>query len=68
MLAQQRSVAELVHLIRSEYLEMPGLKLTPTQARRLWNVDEDSCKAIFEDLVDLRFLDRTGAVYTRRPQ
>jgi len=34
---------DLVTRIQMEFLEMPGLRLTSPQARRLWNLDEASC-------------------------
>lgn len=42
--------------IRTEYLEMPGLRLTLAQARRLWGLDEVTAGALFEALVDAQFL------------
>jgi DNA-binding IclR family transcriptional regulator len=42
--------------IRSEYLEMPGMKLTIEQVQRLSGVDRDSCKRVLDDLVRMRFL------------
>jgi hypothetical protein len=58
---------ELVERIRMEYLEMPGLSLTRTQARRLWNLDSTSCDAVFATLVHERFLteSRSGAYLKR---
>jgi len=38
---------------------MPGLRLTPEQARRLWRLDETSCEAVLGALVDAHFLART---------
>ena len=49
---------ELVHRVRAEFLEMPGLRLTVTQAKRLWAVDAVLCQAILEALVNLKFLSR----------
>src|SRR5947209_3850150 len=39
---KQGVMNELVGRIRSEFLEMPGLRLTVTQASRLWGLDEGS--------------------------
>lgn len=50
---------EVVRRIRGEFLEMPGLRLTPEQARRLWRLDETACVAILGALVDARFLSKT---------
>jgi hypothetical protein len=42
--------------IRGEYLEMPGLRLTAAQARRLWGLDEPTCSQLLKLLVETRFL------------
>jgi hypothetical protein len=47
---------ELVGRIRSEFLEMPGLRLTVMQACRLWGLDEDNCKRVIDVLVNSSFL------------
>jgi hypothetical protein len=49
-----------VHVIRSEYLEMPGLSLTKQQARRLWNLDPETCDALIDEMVAAKFLRRTA--------
>jgi hypothetical protein len=54
-----RTIQEVVRRIRGEFLEMPGLRLTPEQARRLWRLDETSCDAVLGALVDARFLAKT---------
>jgi hypothetical protein len=56
---EQTSIAQTAQRIQGEYREMPGLSLTPAQARRLWGLDETICAAILEVLVDLQFLRRT---------
>ena len=43
-------------LIRSEYLEMPGLVLKPEQVQRLCGVDRDACQLVLEALVAAGFL------------
>ena len=50
---------ELFRRIQSEFLEMPGLRLTPPQACRLWGLDRDLCMLLLARLVDARFLVRT---------
>jgi hypothetical protein len=54
-----RGIQEVVRRIRGEFLEMPGLRLTFEQARRLWRLDETACNAVLGALVDARFLART---------
>ena len=46
--------------IQSEYREMPGLKLTEAQARRLWTLDDETCRLALSTLLDRRFLKRTA--------
>lgn len=54
------SVAEdMLRRVRGEFLEMPGLRLTEAQARRLWGLDAAMCSALLAALVDARFLFRT---------
>jgi hypothetical protein len=43
-------------IARSEYLEMPGLRLTAAQARRLWGLDDRTCTTILNALVNDNFL------------
>jgi hypothetical protein len=45
--------------VKAEYLEMPGLRLTPQQAQRLWGLDREICQALLGALVDANFLNRT---------
>ncbi len=56
---RQESVDRLVGRLKSEFLEMPGLKLTEAQARRLWALDADSCSYVLDNLVKSNFLFRT---------
>lgn len=46
-------------LIRSEYSESPGLRLTLAQARRFWGLDDVMSAALFDALVDAGFLKQT---------
>ena len=49
----------LLSRIRGEYREMPGLRLTFTQACRLWQLDGTTCHDVLERLLVERFLQRT---------
>ena len=54
-------------LMRMEYLEMPDLKLTRLQARRLWNLSQELCDAALTALVGSGFLWRTtDGMFLRR--
>jgi len=35
---------------------MPGLRLTPAQATRLWGLERDTCHAVIDSLVAAAFL------------
>jgi hypothetical protein len=35
---------DVLHQIEMEFLEMPDLKLTTRQARRLWNLPDGVCE------------------------
>jgi len=51
-----QGVQELARRIRGEFMEMPGLRLTVEQARRLWRLDNTACDAVLSALVDAHFL------------
>jgi hypothetical protein len=57
---------QLERRIRGEYKEMPGLRLSPQQAARLWSIDCDTCTNMLDALVNSGFLrrDRNG-MYAR---
>ena len=49
----------LLRRIRAEYLEMPGLRLTASQAQRLFGLDSETWDAALAALLDAKFLSRT---------
>ena len=52
--------------VRAEFFEMPGLRLTPAQATRLWGLDRDACREVIDALIDSSFLRWTaGGAVTR---
>jgi hypothetical protein len=57
----------IIRRVRQEFLEMPGLRLTPEQAGRLWGLERDMCRAVIDQLVASAFLcwTRAGAVMMR---
>jgi hypothetical protein len=54
----------IVYRIREEFREMPGLRLTPAQAKRLWGLEKETCAAVIARLVASEYLRWTpsGAV------
>jgi hypothetical protein len=59
MLSTEATHTDWLHLIRAEYLEIPGLHLTEPQAQRLWGLDSAATQALFSALLDVKFLKRT---------
>ena len=60
-------IEDAVELIRMEYAELPGLRLTFWQAQRLWNLSEDVCGCALKALTESHFLLRTAdGVYIRQ--
>jgi len=55
----QRYAEDVLRRVQSEFLEMPGLRLTEAQARRLWGLDAAVCAALLDALVEAKFLFRT---------
>ena len=50
----------LLQRVQGEFLEMPGLRLTPAQAARLWGLDSQTCTDVLAALVGERFLTCAG--------
>ena len=61
-----QTFADALRRVKAEYLEMPGLKLTRSQALRLWGLDSGICDAVLSALVNERFLTSTrSAAFVR---
>jgi hypothetical protein len=52
-------IDEVLQRIQGEFVEMPGLRLTPAQAQRLWGLERGVCDALLGALVDAKFLAQT---------
>ena len=59
MAAAQQPLDDVLRRVQGEYIEMPGLRLTPAQAQRLWGLDRTACDTLLGALVDAKFLFRT---------
>lgn len=53
------ALSDLVRRVQSEFLEMPGLRLTEPQVQRLSGLDRADCTVVLSVLVDTGFLMRT---------
>jgi hypothetical protein len=52
---------EVLGRVQAEFMEMPGLCLTELQVRRMWSLDEASCREALRTLVEAGFLFQTRA-------
>ena len=52
-------IDDVLRRIQGEFTEMPGLRLTPAQAQRLWGLDRTVCDELLEALVKAKFLSQT---------
>lgn len=50
----------LVRIIRSEFEEMPGMRLTRAQFQRLWALTEADCDRLLRHLLGSGFLTESG--------
>jgi hypothetical protein len=56
---QGQPYGDVVRRVQCEFLEMPGLRLTEAQARRLWDLAGSECARVLATLVETGFLFRT---------
>ena len=49
-------IDDVLQRIQGEFTEMPGLRLTPAQAQRLWGLDRTICDQLLDALVKTNFL------------
>ncbi len=56
---REKPIDELLQRAQGEFLEMPGLRLTPRQAQRLWGLRSSTCDMVLTALLEKRFLRRT---------
>jgi DNA-binding MarR family transcriptional regulator len=59
--------SQVIWRVRSEFQEMPGLQLTPSQAARLLGLDRHACERVIDALVRANFLRRApdGSIMRR---
>jgi hypothetical protein len=66
--AVARDLEPLCELVRSEFGELPGLRLILSQAQTLWSLDESTCRRVLQKLVDADFLVRIDGEFCRADQ
>ena len=52
-------IEDALQLLRSEYLDMPNLSLTPAEVARILGVTPPTARTLLQALEDSRFLQRT---------
>jgi hypothetical protein len=60
MTASRTTSGPMFTRIRSEFLEMPGLRLTGEQVQRLCGVERIACQAVLDQLVETNVLYRSA--------
>jgi hypothetical protein len=58
--------ADIARLIDAEFDEMPGMRLTAQQIRRLWNLTEHECRQVLLHLCEAGLLARDALGRYRR--
>ena len=48
----------ILNRVRSEFIEMPGLRLRIDQAQRLFTLEKAVCETVLHSLVEAKFLGR----------
>jgi len=56
---RRMSLTAALALIQMDYMEMPGLRVTVQQGRRLWTLPLEVCQAALDTLAAAGFLART---------
>ena len=51
VVARQPAREDLICTIAGEYREMPGMRLTPSQFGRLWNLGATECVEVVRELI-----------------
>jgi len=57
---ENRRMVQLLQMIRGEFLEIPGLRLTRNQVQDLWGLDAEARDTILDTLTAAGFLKETG--------
>jgi hypothetical protein len=60
------SVDRAMGAVRDEFNEMPGMRLTRAQCRRLWHLTVAQCDHVLHELIDCGFLVEVPTGHLRR--
>lgn len=56
--------SELRNRIRAEFMEMPGMRLTLAQAKRLFGLDSATCDRVFQAMTAAGVLQVSNGVFS----
>ncbi len=59
MSSVQTAAGDWLQIIRGEFTEVPGLRLTKKQVQRMWGLDPQTCDELIDLLVAAKFLRQT---------
>lgn len=62
------ALSGLVNRVKVEYQEMPGMRLTVSQAQRLFGINESVCRQVLEVLSNMGHLRVADGQYMRAPE
>ena len=51
-----RTIEDALNRLRTEFLEMPGMRLKPEQVQLLCGVERRLCQTVLDSLVEAKFL------------
>ena len=51
---------QVLQRVRAEYDDLPSLRLTPSQAQRMFDLEPRACAALLDTLLNENFLTRTS--------
>ena len=51
-----RTISDVLNRLRGEFMEMPGLRLTAEQVRRVCGIERAMCQVVLDSLVESKFL------------
>jgi hypothetical protein len=64
-----RTIQALLNRLRGEFMEMPGLRLTAEQVRRLCGIERAMCQVVLDLLLESKFLCvNPDGFYSRPPE
>ena len=64
--SSESGIERSTNAVRDEFNEMPGMRLTRRQCRRLWSLTVTQCNEILHELIQSEFLVENPSGHVRR--